>query len=470
MGNSSRHQNDQGNQTQQLGRQCDKVEDELSKYIAQNCSILPSSIKQNPEFKGQRLNCIRCQCLLFDDGLGRTNKCEECEIVYVIKDGVMSVLNQSQDVKCCSYSFPLQYLDSVVLRVNQSCINHISYAELMTQIILPFFGIRERVITCGACFNIDQFEFRVVGCGSQLQGIVGCSTKIQCYESYTDRILYKLKIYTQRKNFQDELFHYFHSHPKENQLIQDSYIKINNQEYFVLQCTEQSGRLHQYTKIECLQNVPRLGQVQIIILKQPIEFSRCNRNQAIQQMKKYLIEPYFGGLTRYLERGQILRIGDFIFEVCLDEEYGFVIPHQTQIHITDQVDQRMNLQQVQPIQNYNIISRSINNQNNSSRQDQIESLHRLLNTFIQLNENGTIEGNVGCEEHEIQQLPVRKINLEQIKQLDEDYMKCLICLCEYEEEDLVKTIPCLHYFHDDCIEKWLKRSRHCPICKNELEI
>ncbi|CAD8127728.1 unnamed protein product [Paramecium sonneborni] len=469
MGNSSKHQNQQGNQGQLQMKQSNKPEDELIKYLAQSCSTFPSQIEQNSEFKAQRINCIRCSYILFDDGLGRINKCEECEIPYVIKNGLMSVLNQSQDVQCCSFSFPLQYLDSVVLRVNQSCINHISYGQLMTQIILPFFQIRERVITSGACFNIDQFEFRVVGCGSQLQGIVGSNTKIYCYESYTDRILYKLKIYTQRKNFEDELFHYFFSHPKDNQLIQDSYIKINNQEYFVLQCTEQSGRLHAYTKIEYISKVPRLTQVQFIILKQPIEFSRVNNNKAIQQVLKYVIEPYFGGLTRYLEKGQILRIGDFIFEICLDEEFGFVIPNQTHIQITDQIDQRMNLQQLQPNSNYNIISRSINNENNS-RQDQIESLHRLLNTFIQLNENGTIEGNIGCEDHEIQQLPVRKINLEQIKQLDEDHMKCLICLCEYEEDDLVKTIPCLHYFHDDCIEKWLKKSRHCPICKNELEI
>ncbi|CAD8210009.1 unnamed protein product [Paramecium pentaurelia] len=469
MGNSSRHQNQQGIQSSQQTKQINKSESELIKYLAQSCSTFPSQITKNPEFKAQKVNCLRCDHILFDDGLGRTNKCEECQIPYVIKDGVITLLNHSQDIQCCPYGFPLQHLDSIVLRVNQNCINHISYGQLMSQIILPFFEKRERIITSGACFNIDQFEFRVVGCGSQLQGIVGTGTKIYCYESYTDRILYKLKIYTQRKNFQDELFHYFFSHPKENQLIQDSYIKINNQEYFVLQCTEQSGRLHLYTKMECISNVPRLSQVQFIILKQPIEFSHNNRNYAMQQVLNYVIHPYFAGLTRYLEKGQILRIGDFIFEVCLQEDYGFVIPNQTHIQITDQIDQRMNLQQFQSTQNYNIISRSINNQNND-RQDQIESLHRLLNTFIQLNENGTIEGNLGCEEHEIQQLPVRKINLEQIKQLDEDHMKCLICLCEYEEEDQVKTIPCLHYFHDDCIDRWLKKSRHCPICKNELEI
>ncbi|CAD8161500.1 unnamed protein product [Paramecium octaurelia] len=469
MGNSSKHPNQQGNQSSLQMKQPNKPEDELTKYLTQSCSTFPSSILKNPEYKASRVSCLRCEFLLFDDGLGRTNQCEECQIPYVIKDGVITLLNQSQEVQCCSYSFPMQYLDQVVLRVNQTCINHISYGHLMTQIILPFFQTRERVITSGACFNIDQFEFRVVGCGSQLQGIVGTGTKIYCYESYTDRILYRLKVYTQRKNCQDELFHYFFSHPKENQLIQDSYIKINNQEYFILQCTEQSGRLHLYTKMECISNVPRLSSVQFIILKQPIEFSRSIRNQAIQQVLNQVIQPYFAGLTRYLEKGQILRIGDFIFEVCLDEDYGFVIPNQTHIQITDQVDQRMNLQQLQSNQSYNIINRSTNNGNNT-RQDQIESLHRLLNTFIQLNENGTIDGHLGCEDHEIQQLPVRKINLEQIKQLDEDHMKCLICLCEYEEEDLVKTIPCLHYFHDDCIDKWLKKSRHCPICKNELEV
>ena len=44
-------------------------------------------------------------------------------------------------------------------------------------------------------------------------------------------------------------------------------------------------------------------------------------------------------------------------------------------------------------------------------------------------------------------LPVRKITREQA----EGGKKCLICHEKYKEGDTVKTLPCIHYFHETCI-------------------
>lgn len=43
--------------------------------------------------------------------------------------------------------------------------------------------------------------------------------------------------------------------------------------------------------------------------------------------------------------------------------------------------------------------------------------------------------------------------------------ECIVCLMEFEEDEMVKILPCGHMFHTDCIDEWLKRSTFCPLCK-----
>ncbi|KAL5746528.1 hypothetical protein ACOSP7_027674 [Xanthoceras sorbifolium] len=44
---------------------------------------------------------------------------------------------------------------------------------------------------------------------------------------------------------------------------------------------------------------------------------------------------------------------------------------------------------------------------------------------------------------------------------------CPICLCEYKPKETLKTIPeCLHCFHADCVDEWLRLNASCPVCRN----
>jgi hypothetical protein len=45
---------------------------------------------------------------------------------------------------------------------------------------------------------------------------------------------------------------------------------------------------------------------------------------------------------------------------------------------------------------------------------------------------------------------------------------CPVCLSEFEAEDGVRLLPCMHVFHVGCIDGWLCRSKSCPTCKAEL--
>ncbi|KAG0356791.1 E3 ubiquitin-protein ligase znrf3 [Podila minutissima] len=52
--------------------------------------------------------------------------------------------------------------------------------------------------------------------------------------------------------------------------------------------------------------------------------------------------------------------------------------------------------------------------------------------------------------------------------LDQTATSCVICLCEYEPDELLRQMPCRHLFHKDCVDEWLKLKRTCPLCKFDI--
>ncbi|GFZ07991.1 C3H4 type zinc finger protein [Actinidia rufa] len=45
---------------------------------------------------------------------------------------------------------------------------------------------------------------------------------------------------------------------------------------------------------------------------------------------------------------------------------------------------------------------------------------------------------------------------------------CCICLAKYAENDELRELPCCHFFHVECIDKWLKINASCPLCKYKV--
>ncbi|CAM6038685.1 unnamed protein product [Sphagnum compactum] len=47
--------------------------------------------------------------------------------------------------------------------------------------------------------------------------------------------------------------------------------------------------------------------------------------------------------------------------------------------------------------------------------------------------------------------------------------QCYICLVEYEEGDSVRTLPCNHEYHKNCVDKWLTEIHGvCPLCRGNV--
>lgn len=47
--------------------------------------------------------------------------------------------------------------------------------------------------------------------------------------------------------------------------------------------------------------------------------------------------------------------------------------------------------------------------------------------------------------------------------------ECVICYSAYKNRQSVTSLPCLHQYHTDCINCWLKQHKTCPVCLKEVK-
>jgi len=87
----------------------------------------------------------------------------------------------------------------------------------------------------------------------------------------------------------------------------------------------------------------------------------------------------------------------------------------------------------------------------------MDDYEQLLRTF------GTGTENMGANAQTISTFPTSIItNVE--KELPENARTCCICLEDFVVGDKRKTLPCLHGFHEQCIDRALQNRGCCPIC------
>ncbi|KAI9162080.1 hypothetical protein LWI28_023615 [Acer negundo] len=52
--------------------------------------------------------------------------------------------------------------------------------------------------------------------------------------------------------------------------------------------------------------------------------------------------------------------------------------------------------------------------------------------------------------------------------ISEEDAFCCICLARYADNDELRELSCQHFFHVECVDKWLKINASCPLCKTEV--
>ncbi|CAF0720046.1 unnamed protein product [Rotaria sordida] len=100
---------------------------------------------------------------------------------------------------------------------------------------------------------------------------------------------------------------------------------------------------------------------------------------------------------------------------------------------------------------------------NSERAEHVvEELLRMEEQLNGLNNGGNIGAN---QEH----INARTLSYKYEKRTISIDEKCTICLCEFDHNDDVRRLPCMHLFHIECVDRWLTQSKRCPICRIDID-
>ena len=113
--------------------------------------------------------------------------------------------------------------------------------------------------------------------------------------------------------------------------------------------------------------------------------------------------------------------------------------------------------------NYIINNSNNNNEYYASNND--NNLNNIGYTYIRrnnYNRNLNINNNINRRGT---QLNLPEFVIEDINKLEEQNRSCMICLDEFVSREKVIALPCIHFFHPKCINKWRENKNECPICK-----
>mmetsp|Transcript_123016 Transcript_123016/g.192164 ORF Transcript_123016/g.192164 Transcript_123016/m.192164 type:complete len:325 (+) Transcript_123016:49-1023(+) len=83
--------------------------------------------------------------------------------------------------------------------------------------------------------------------------------------------------------------------------------------------------------------------------------------------------------------------------------------------------------------------------------------------------------HTGPTKSQIQRLPTRLVSSETLGTGDDGMCtECAVCFAPFSIGEELRTLPCMHCFHTECIDRWLTSGRagatSCPVCHCELDL
>ena len=408
-----------------------------------------------------------------------------------------------------------------------------NFIDIMNNVIIPFFQYKSRNLNKDKIFEIDGIEFKVVSVNpNYLSAKVTSKTSISCnnYYSCTTHIQNVTFLTHQKRELESN--EYISNNimntpfPIQKVINEGLNCRINTYDLFVRNSEPKFGIITNSTNIRVInRNIEILKSITIAILKNEENRELSDKKNHKLILNNFIRPFFYYGNKRYIERGDTIKIGKLnIFILNSTPHTGFVQEDITKINIKynytlersqDELNEEIERESLEnhEIRNNNnhnhnggndLFNISSNNRSNMELFNNFQHRMRLLNALlahrrrlILLNEqinhnlnnlgedeniinanfnflNEDINANNNNEEL-INNLPVFKVDekfMEKSQKEDnknENFEKCVVCMEKYKINDDIKTLPCFHIFHKECIEQWLKAGKDtCPICKNKV--
>ncbi|PRP77883.1 hypothetical protein PROFUN_08557 [Planoprotostelium fungivorum] len=173
--------------------------------------------------------------------------------------------------------------------------------------------------------------------------------------------------------------------------------------------------------------------------------ARASRNDAYQQV--------LATLSRYESREREMRPPNAIGRFS-GQDINRHIPVRTSGHNT-----RDRLHDYLSSLGLNLNSLLFRNRFRSSEHVDVDNMS--YEELLALTERiGNVKSHAATDDV-IDSLPLVKIETEGIT--------CAVCLEDLSVGEMSSRLPCNHHYHKECIDKWLKTKKHCPVCNKSVD-
>jgi hypothetical protein len=90
----------------------------------------------------------------------------------------------------------------------------------------------------------------------------------------------------------------------------------------------------------------------------------------------------------------------------------------------------------------------------------------LENMLPELLDNYEVFREIAATDDELDRLQRRAVSEEDISQLGQG---CIICISGFIMGEIIRTLPCSHFFHADCLATWLMINGVCLLCSRSCK-